>query len=273
MGAGGKMGCRLTDNLKGRPEYAMRYVEIAESGLERMKEHGVAPTPVADALPGSDIVILAVPDARIGEIAHEIVPQLRAGAIVMVLDPAAAYAGALPERADITYFAAHPCHPPLFHDVLTPEAQSDWFGGCHAPQSVVCALVQGPEEHYAAGEALAAAMYAPILRMHRVTIEQMALLEPGLVETTCASLITAMREALDEVVRMGVPEEAAWDFTMGHVRIELAIIFGKAGFPFSDGAMLAIRNAQKRIFRDDWKEQTLSPESVRRQVKEIVEAD
>jgi hypothetical protein len=232
----------------------------------------VSPTPQDEALRRAQVLVLAIPDALIGKISHEIVPLLQPGTIVMGLDPAAAYAGVLPERADVTYFAAHPCHPPLFMEELTKEAQTDWFGGYHARQSVVCALIQGQEEHYAIGENLAAAMYAPILRMHRITIVQMALLEPGIVETTCASLVWAMKEALDEGIRMGIPEEAAWDFVMGHIRIELAIIFGYAGFPFSDGAKLAIEKAKSKIFQPNWKENVLSLEAVRQQVQDITHA-
>ena len=33
IGAGGKMGCRITDNLKAS-EYAMRYVEVSPAGVE-----------------------------------------------------------------------------------------------------------------------------------------------------------------------------------------------------------------------------------------------
>ena len=273
MGAGGKMGCRLTDNLKDHPDYEVLSVERNPAAIERMAQRGVSPTPHADAIARAAVVILAVPDAAIKTIAPELIPQLNPGTIVMGLDPAAAYAGVLPERADITYFAAHPCHPPLFMEELTKEAQTDWFGGYHARQSVVCALIQGPEEHYEVGEKLAAAMYSPILRMHRITIEQMAILEPGLVETTCASLITGMKAALDECIQMGVPEQAAWDFVMGHIRIELAIIFGYAGFPFSDGAKLAIANAQSKLFQPNWKEQVLSLDAIRQQVKEITGAE
>ncbi len=272
MGAGGKMGCRITDNLKDHPDYEMFYVEIHPSGLERLRTKGVHPTPEDEALAQAEVVILAVPDALIGRITEGLLPKIRAGVIVMGLDPAAGYAGVLPKREDITYFAAHPCHPPLFMEELTREAQTDWFGGYHARQSVVCALIQGPEEHYAVGEKLAAAMYAPILRLHRITVEQMAILEPAVVETTCATLVCAMKEALDEAIRMGVPEQAAWDFVLGHIRIELAIVFGFAGFPFSDGAKLAIENARQRIFRPDWKKQVLSLEAVRQQVKEITGA-
>jgi hypothetical protein len=269
MGAGGKMGCRLTDNLRDHPDYAMLYVEVSEAGRARMQERGVSPTPQEEALRRAQVVILAIPDALIGPISREIVPTLNPATLVMGLDPAAGYAGVLPERPDISYFAAHPCHPPLFMEELTREAQTDWFGGYHARQSVVCALIQGPEEHYALGEKIAADMYAPILRMHRVSVEQMAILEPGVVETTCATLISAMKEALEEAVRMGVPEQAARDFVMGHIRIELAIIFGYAGFPFSDGAKLAIEKAKSKIFLPEWKENVLSLEAIREQVRAI----
>jgi hypothetical protein len=269
LGAGGKMGCRLIDNLKDHPDYNLLCIEVSEAGLARMREKGVSPTPQEEALPRAQVVILAVPDALIGKISAEIVPQLNPGTIVMGLDPAAGYAGVFPVRSDITYFAAHPCHPPLFLEDRTREAQTDWFGGYHARQSVVCALIQGSEEHYALGEKIAAAMYAPILRMHRITVEQMAILEPGVVETTCATLVSGMKEALDEAIRMGVPEQAAWDFVMGHIRIELAILFGYAGFPFSDGAKLAIEKARAKIFQPDWKQNVLSLPAIQQQVRDI----
>ena len=49
------------------------------------------------------------------------------------------------------------------------------------------------------GEEIAKIIWAPVMRSHRVTVEQMALLEPGLSETVCASLLVVMREAMDEV--------------------------------------------------------------------------
>jgi hypothetical protein len=189
----------------------------------------------------------------------------------MGLDPAAGYAGVLPKRDDITYFITHPCHPPLFHDETDPEAMVDWFGGIKARQHIVCALHQGPEEDYAKGEAIARAIYAPVMRSHRLTTEQMAILEPALVETLAATCISIIREGLDEVVSMGVPEEAASDFLYGHIRIELAILFGFAGFPFSDGAKLAIEEAKSQIFQPDWK-QVLSLENLQQSVKNITHA-
>jgi predicted dinucleotide-binding enzyme len=86
MGAGGKMGCRLTDNLMKHPNFAMRYVEVSEAGIARLAERGLTPTPQEEALAEADIVILALPDRILGSVAREIVPH---GALVMMLDPAA----------------------------------------------------------------------------------------------------------------------------------------------------------------------------------------
>jgi D-apionate oxidoisomerase len=271
MGAGGKMGCRITDNLKDLPAYDMRYVEIAETGLANLAQRGLSATPQVEALREADVVLLALPDALIGTVCRDLVPQLKSGTMVIALDPAAAYAGQLPERDDITYFITHPCHPPIFNDETEPEARQDWFGGVKAKQNIVCALAQGPEEDYARGEAIARDMYAPVMRSHRVTVEEMALLEPALVETLCATCLTAIREGLDEIVRMGVPEEAARDFLFGHLRVELAIIFDISGFPFSDGAKLAIQQAKDQIFQPDWKK-VLTIEHTKKSVQNITHA-
>ena len=48
------------------------------------------------------MVILAVPDALIGEVATDIVPDLKSGAMLICLDPAAPYAGKLPDREDVS---------------------------------------------------------------------------------------------------------------------------------------------------------------------------
>src|SRR5207244_7516817 len=113
---------------------------------------------------------------------------------------------------DISYCFAHPCHPSVFNDETDPGARRDFFGGVKARQNIVCSLMQGTDGDYARGEAIARAMFAPVMKAHRVTIEQMALLEPVLVETTAATCITIIKEAMDEAIRRGVPAEAARDF-------------------------------------------------------------
>ena len=269
LGAGGKMGGRVTANLRNLSHYKVAYVEASPARQKEMAAGGIEITPVDQALDTAEAVILAVPDRLIGRITQEVVPQLKPSTIVVGLDPAAAYAGMMPKREDITYFVAHPCHPPLFSDSGPASQDTDWFGGRgKLLQSVVCALHQGPEEHYAIGEQLAADMFAPILRRHRVTIEQMAILEPAVVESTFAGCITVLREAMETAISMGVPKQAAWDFCLGHIRTELAIIFGFAEFPLSDGAMKAIEQNRPRIFQDNWKDVITIP-AVRQSVRDI----
>lgn len=269
MGAGGKMGCRITDNLRHHPDFVLRYVEVSPTGLAHLKQRGLEPTPQSTALADSDVVILAVPDRIIGRITHEIVPQLKPGTLVIGLDPAAAYAGVMPARADITYFVTHPCHPPLFGDHRPADASTDWFGGVgREPQSIVCALHSGAEEHFALGEKIARAMFQPILRSHRITVEQMAILEPALVESIGICLVMVMKKAMDRAIEMGVPEHAARDFVLGHLRTILAIVFGFAGFPFSDGALKAVEQNMSRIIRDDWMK-VMEIDQIKASVREI----
>ena len=271
MGAGGKMGLRIARNLKDNPDYATLYVEVSEAGKASLAELGLSVTPRDEAMKQADAVILAVPDALIGKICSDIVPKLRSGTMVMGLDPAAGYAGVLPKREDITFFISHPCHPPLFHDETDPEAMRDWFGGAKAKQNIVCALHQGPEEDYAKGEAIARTIFAPVIRAHRLTTEQIAILEPALVETLALTCFTIIREGMDEVIRMGLPEEAVHDFLFGHLRTTAAIVFDFAGAPVSDGAKLAASQAKKEIFQPDWKK-VLEIESIKKSVKAITHA-
>lgn len=268
IGAGGKMGVRLSRNLQGS-DYDVAHVEVSDAGRARLKEAvGVECQPLEQALAGAGAVVLAVPDTAIKAVSHGIVDQLASGTIVVILDAAAPFAGHLPERADITYFVTHPCHPPIFNDETEIDAKRDYFGGIAARQAIVSALMQGPEEHFAIGEGIASTIYKPILRTHRVTVEQMALLEPGLSETVCATLLVGMREAMDEVVRRGVDREAARDFLLGHMNILGAVIMDEIEGVFSDACNKAIENGKPRIFRDDWLT-LFEPEEIAESIRRI----
>ncbi len=268
MGAGGKMGCRITDNLR-RGNHDLKFIEVSERGIANLAERGLAPTPQKDALRVADIVILAVPDVLIERLSVGVAEDMKPGGMLMALDPAAPCAGKMKMRNDCSYFAAHPCHPPVFNDETDPEARKDFFGGIKAKQNVVCALIQGPEAHYARGEKIACEMYAPVMKAFRVTIEQMAILEPALSETSAATMVVAMKEAMDEAIARGVPADAARAFLLGHINIELAIVFGEIKAPFSDAATKAVQNAKSVIFKPDWKEQVFNPENIRRSVDNI----
>ncbi|MFM8468105.1 MAG: phosphogluconate dehydrogenase C-terminal domain-containing protein [Oxalobacteraceae bacterium] len=252
FGAGGKMGFRLTRNLL-NSDYLVRHVEVSAQGRAKLADElGVECMDAEVALEGADVVILAVPDTVIGKIAASIEPHLKPGTMIITLDAAAPFAGHLPKRADLVYFVTHPCHPSIFNNSSSEDARLDRFGGLAAPQSIVNSLMQGPDEAYEIGEAIAKTIYAPILRSYRVSVEQMALLEPGLSETVCATLLAVMREAMDEVVRRGVPKEAARDFLLGHMNILAAVIFNEIPGAFSDACNKAIAFGKPRLMRDDW---------------------
>ena len=254
FGAGGKMGVRLSKNLQGSP-YRVRHVEPGAAGRKRLQDElGIACVDADSAVDGAEVVILAVPDTMIGKLAHDLSPKLKSGTMVMTLDAAAPFAGHLPVRPDLVYFIAHPCHPSIFSPEVHVAGAPDYFGGVTAPQSVVSALMQGPEEAFDLGEAIAKTIYQPVLRSYRVTVEQMALLEPGLSETVCATLLDVMREAMDEVVARGVPADCARDFLLGHMTILSAVIFKQIPGAFSDACNKAITFGKPRLMRDDWKQ-------------------
>jgi len=252
FGAGGKMGVRLSKNLL-KSDYRVSHIEPSPVGRARLKDElGIECVDVDAALDNVDVVILAIPDTLIGKIAHEIAPKLKPGTMVMTLDAAAPFAGHLPDRKDLTYFVAHPCHPTIFNDETDADARKDHFGGGAAKQSITSALMQGPAEAFDLGEAVAKVIYAPILRSYRLTVDQMAILEPGLSETICATLLDVMREAMDETVKRGVPEQCARDFLLGHMNILAAVIFKEIPGAFSDACNKAITFGKPRLMRDDW---------------------
>ncbi len=253
LGAGGKMGYRVSANLRSSP-YEMSHVEVSEVGRARLQELGLGAKSAEEALPQADVIILAIPDSAIGKVTHQLLGQFKHGAILIALDAAAPFAGELPDRPDLTIFVAHPCHPSVFNDETDPEARRDYFGGLKAKQAIVCALMRGPEAHYALAEDVSKRMYAPVLRAHRASVDQMAILEPVLSETITATCLTVIREATDEAVRRGVPEQAAFDFVLGHINVELAILFNQLpGVRMSDAANRAVDRAKTEIFAPDWK--------------------
>jgi D-apionate oxidoisomerase len=268
FGAGGKMGYRLASNLKGS-RFDVRHVELSDAGKTRLKDDlGVETVDADRALDRAEVVILAVPDTVIGKVATQLSPKLKAGTIVVILDAAAPYAGHLPERPDLTYFVTHPCHPPIFNDETDMAAKKDHFGGVAAKQHIVNALMQGPEDHYALGEEVAKTIWKPVMRSHRVTVEQIALLEPGLSETVCATLLDVMREAMDEVVARGVPAEAARDFLLGHLNILAAVIFKEREGVFSDACNKAIEFGKPVLMRPDWK-RVFEPDEIAASIRRI----
>lgn len=268
VGAGGKMGCRLTDNFLKRPEYDVSYLEVAPAGIDRLRQRGVSVGEQALAVAKADVVILALPDIAIGSLSETIIPQMKAGALVLTLDPAAPLDGVIAHRDDLGYVIAHPCHPSVFNWEPTEEAFRDFYGGISAKQSIVVALMHGSENHYELGETVSQAMYGPIHQTHRITLEQMAMLEPAMVETLAQTCMEVVKEGFDKIVALGVPEAAARDFVLGHLRIQIAVLFKEVNGTFSDAAYKISKRAKPILFRDGW-QRIFEMDDIREQVKDI----
>ncbi|ROQ39656.1 acetohydroxy acid isomeroreductase-like protein [Frondihabitans sp. PhB188] len=254
IGAGGKMGQRVSNNLA-KSSYTTLYSEASPNGVAHIESLGRTVTPTDDAVRDADVVILAVPDVVLGRVSESVVPQMKSGAIILTLDPAAAYAGLLLAREDIHYAVAHPCHPSVFLERTTKEEWADTFGGVAAPQEVIAAL-EGVDEDSPVRELatqVISTIYAPVIAVHYVTVKQLAVLEPTLVETIACMIGAFLKEALEETVDgVGVPYEAARAMLYGHTWI--ALTNGLRGSnPFSDACHIAMDYGRESIVKDDWK--------------------
>jgi hypothetical protein len=225
FGAAGKMGMRISRRLENMPQYQTMYVEAGDAALTALRQSGLEPVDPQIAARQADVIVLAIPDKIIGKVSKEIVPLMKPGAMMILLDPAAAHGGELPKREDITYFVTHPCHPPVINDETDLVARMDFFGAIKAKQHAVAALMQGPEEDFSRGEAVVRSIFAPVMNVYRVTVEQMAILEPALSETVVLTCMVIIREAIDEAVKYGVPPQAARDFILGHMNVNIGILF------------------------------------------------
>ncbi len=268
IGAGGKMGCRLTDNFLKCPDYLLNYLEISERGIQNLKERNVSISTEEKAVPDADVVILAVPDTMIGKISERIIPQMKAGALVMTLDPAAPIDGVIQHRDDLGYVIAHPCHPSVFNWEPTEKEFRDFYGGITAKQSIVIALMSGTEDHYKTGEKVAQDMYGPIKNTYRITLEQMAILEPAMVETLAQTCMEVVKEGFDRIVELGVPADAARDFVLGHLRIQIAVLFKEVNGSFSDAAYKISKRAKPILFKENWRK-IFEMDDIREQVRDI----
>ena len=269
VGAGGKMGCRLTDNFV-RTAYRVHYLEVSPRGLENLRQRGVTVGQQSEAVPESDVVILAVPDVAIGAVAREVVPLMKPGALLLTLDPAAPLDDQLPRRDDIGCVIAHPCHPSVFNWEPTEPAFRDFYGGISAKQAIVVALMWGAESYYDLGVEISTAMYAPVSGVQRGSLEQMAMLEPALVETLAQTCMEVVKEGHDRLVAAGVPADAVRDFVLGHLRIQIAVLFGEVNGTFSDAAYKISKRAKPVLFREGWQKIFELPD-IREQVRDITQ--
>ena len=252
VGAGGKMGMRVSNNLV-KTGHTVFYSENSPAGQERVTATGRTLTDTAEAVPDADVVILAVPDLALQAVSAAVVPLMKSGAILLTLDPAAAYAGLLTRREDVIQGVTHPCHPSVFVERHTPEEYADTFGGIAAKQDAIAAIESDDPEKKAQLEAVVRAIFAPVIDVHFTTIKQLAQLEPTLVETIACMIGALLKDALDETVKIGVPEPAARAILLGHTQVALANAL-RGDNPFSDACYIAMDYGRSHIIRDDWKQ-------------------
>lgn len=267
IGAGGKMGCRITNNVK-NSDWHVHYVETNPKGVQRLTDCGVSCTDAGAALPAADVVIFAVPDVAMEGVTREMIPKLKPGALVMLLDPAAPLDGKVTHRDDLGYFIAHPCHPSVFNWEPTEQGFRDFYGGISAKQAAVCALMAGGEQFYELGVEVTRLIYRPVIKIHRVTVEQMAILEPALVETLAQTCMEIVKEGYDRVVAKGIPGDCARDFVLGHLRIQIAVLFGEVNGTFSDAAYKISKRARPVLFKEGW-QKIFEMSDIREQVRDI----
>lgn len=271
IGAGGKMGFRVCGKILSNGSYDPYFCEVSEAGIARVKSLGAQVSAMKETVPYMDFVLLAIPDVLIGKLSKDIIPLMKPGAMVIGLDPAAAYAEVMPVRDDLGYFVVHPHHPYLFNTERFEDGKLDFFGG-KAKQDISCALYRGEEKFYAEGEQIARVIFAPVDVAFRVTVKQMGFCEPGLVESIGGPLVYALKQAYDALVSKGVPAEAAFSFMMGHLRVQFAITFGWIDAKYSDGAIMALNDAMKEIFQADWVDKMINEDFITKSVLKITDS-
>lgn len=259
LGAGGKMGMRIGANLNKLPNQIF-YFENAAAGIRRLEEGGLKVSDPADVMGQIDVLILAVPDILIMKISTEVVPDMKSGSTVLLLDPAAAYMNQVCIRDDLHYTVIHPCHPALFKDQPTLEGYKDHFGGIHGLQDIVSTHWKGAREKYELACDIVRQMFDPVDQIFEITIEQMAFLEPSVVEVCGLSLVSVFKELVAEMDKRGIPKDAAMSFLLGHIKIELAILLMGSN-PASDAAMIAMDYGKDKLIKEDWKK-VLTDESL-----------
>ena len=148
---------------------------------------------------------------------------MKPGAVLLTLDPAAAYANLLlPARRHRPRRRA-PVPP-----VDVPGAHHQRGVGRHVRRHRRTAgRRRGLRERRRQGTRVDRDRGALRLRagldVHWVTIKQLAQLEPTLVETVACMIGALLNEALEETVHtMGVPEPAARAMLFGHAQVALA---------------------------------------------------
>lgn len=253
IGAGGKMGMRVSPNLAAIPEYDVKFCEASEAASKRSEEAGRPITPTEEAIKDADVVVYAVPDRALNAVTTENVPLQKEGSVVLTLDPAAAYANLLYMRDDVTYVVCHPAHPSVFLERVTKEEYDDTFGGIAAPQHVLAAMHTESDKWQPIAEEVITNLFAPVIKVHWESVHDLAVLEPTLNETIGCMIGQFLKDVMDYTVEVtDMKQESVEAMFFGHVYIALTNAL-RGSNPFSDACLLAMDYGREAIIKDDWK--------------------
>jgi hypothetical protein len=261
---------RIGANLNKLPNQIF-YIENAAPGIRRLEDSGMKVSAPAAVMGQIDVLILAVPDILIKKISTEVVPDMQSDSTVILLDPAAAYMNQVCIRDDLHYTVIHPCHPALFKDQPSLEGYNDHFGGISGLQDIVSTHWKGAREKYELACDIVRKMFDPVDQVFEITIEQMAFLEPSVVEVCGLSLVSVLKELVEEMDKRGIPKDAAMSFLLGHIKIELAILLLGSN-PASDAAMIAMDYGKDKLIKEDWKK-VLTDESLHEVLTKMLKLD
>ena len=70
----------------------------------------------------------------------------------------------------------------------------------------------------------------------------------------------------------GVPKEAVRDFVLGHLRIQIAVLFGEVNGTFSDAAYKIGQRAKPVLFKEGW-QKIFELADIREQVRDITSSN
>lgn len=269
IGAAGKMGTRIRSTLA-PSGHRILSCEEGEQGVRALAEEGIENVAIDRAVESADFAFLAVPDRVIHIVSRDVVPHLKRGATLVLLDPAAAFLDQVEKRLGASVVVVHPCHPSLFRRQDTVEAYHDHFGGVSAKQDIVIALHHGEEQSLDRTAELCRQVFAPVQDVHRMTVDQMALLEPATVEVVNGAAIGLLRASMEEAIRRGVPAAAARAFVLGHLHVMAAIVFGETDFPVSDAAAVAMEIGKEYVLKSDWR-RAFDTEEIKKTIRRMLD--
>ncbi len=255
IGAGGTMGYKTSRNLlRKQNKYELSVCEIDPDAIGKLEKIGLHVTDMDAAVPNADVVVPAINDSGLKALAPKVLACMKPGAAMVILDPASVINGEIPQRNDCTLAICHPCHPSFFLDQDTPEARADKYGCNGGKQDIVMSHICGTAEAFDNCRSVCVDMMAPVEHCYVMTPEQMAFLEPTLVEVLGATCLHAMAETLDEACRRGVQREAAISFLSGHIMNLTTTFVGLLGdTQVSDACKVAMKIGERMVLREDWR--------------------